>query len=138
MDLFDQRGTKNGDDPRPLADRMRPRTLAEYVGQPHLLGEGGLLRRAIEEDRLFSMIFWGPPGSGKTTLARVIAQETQSHFTSFSAVLSGVKEIRSVVDEARTQWRDHRIKTLLFVDEIHRFNKAQQDAFLPHHRKSLL
>ncbi|PKN59989.1 MAG: AAA family ATPase, partial [Deltaproteobacteria bacterium HGW-Deltaproteobacteria-11] len=118
MDLFDQRETKSGDDPRPLADRMRPRTLAEYVGQPHLLGEGGLLRRAIEEDRLFSMIFWGPPGSGKTTLARVIARETQSHFVSFSAVLSGVKEIRSVVDEARTQWRDHRVKTLLFVDEI--------------------
>ena len=138
MDLFDQRETKNGDDPRPLADRMRPRTLAEYVGQPHLLGEGGLLRRAIEEDRLFSMIFWGPPGSGKTTLARVIARETQSHFTSFSAVLSGVKEIRSVVDEARTQWRDHRVKTLLFVDEIHRFNKAQQDAFLPHVESGLI
>jgi len=117
---------------------MRPRTLAEYVGQPHLLGEGGLLRRAIEEDRLFSMIFWGPPGSGKTTLARVIAQETHSHFTSFSAVLSGVKEIRSVVDEARTQWRDHRVKTLLFVDEIHRFNKAQQDAFLPHVETGLI
>jgi putative ATPase len=138
MDLFDQRETKSGDDPRPLADRMRPRTLAEYVGQPHLLGEGGLLRRAIEEDRLFSMIFWGPPGSGKTTLARVIAQETHSHFTSFSAVLSGVKEIRSVVDEARTQWRDHRVKTLLFVDEIHRFNKAQQDAFLPHVETGLI
>ena len=97
-----------------------------------------LLRRAIEEDRLFSMIFWGPPGSGKTTLARVIAQETHSHFTSFSAVLSGVKEIRSVVDEARTQWRDHREKTLLFVDEIHRFNKAQQDAFLPHVESGLI
>ena len=138
MDLFDQRETKSGDDPRPLADRMRPRTLAEYVGQPHLLGEGGLLRRAIEDDRLFSMIFWGPPGSGKTTLARVIAQETHSHFTSFSAVLSGVKEIRSVVDEARTQWRDHRVKTLLFVDEIHRFNKAQQDAFLPHVESGLI
>ena len=138
MDLFDQRETKNGDDPRPLADRMRPRTLAEYVGQPHLLGEGGLLRRAIEEDRLFSMIFWGPPGSGKTTLARVIARETQSHFVGFSAVLSGVKEIRSVVDEARTQWRDHRVKMLLFVDEIHRFNKAQQDAFLPHVENGLI
>jgi putative ATPase len=138
MDLFDQRETKNGGDPRPLADRMRPRTLAEYVGQPHLLGEGSLLKRAIAEDRLFSMIFWGPPGSGKTTLARVIAQETHSHFTSFSAVLSGVKEIRSVVDEARTQWRDHRVKTLLFVDEIHRFNKAQQDAFLPHVESGLI
>jgi putative ATPase len=138
MDLFDQQETKSGDDRRPLADRMRPHTLAEYVGQPHLLGEGGLLRRAIEEDRLFSMIFWGPPGSGKTTLARVIAQETHSHFTSFSAVLSGVKEIRSVVDEARTQWRDHQVKTLLFVDEIHRFNKAQQDAFLPHVETGLI
>ena len=138
MDLFDRRETKNGGDPRPLADRMRPRTLAEYVGQPHLMGEGALLRRAIEEDRLFSMIFWGPPGSGKTTLARVIAQETHSHFTSFSAVLSGVKEIRSVVDDARTRWRDRREKTLLFVDEIHRFNKAQQDAFLPHVESGLI
>ena len=138
MNLFDQKETKGGDDSRPLADRMRPRTLTEYVGQPHLMGEGALLRRAIEDDRLFSMIFWGPPGSGKTTLARVIAQETQSHFVSFSAVLSGVKEIRSVVDEARTQWRDHRKKTILFVDEIHRFNKAQQDAFLPHVESGLI
>lgn len=138
MDLFDQREMKSGEDPRPLADRMRPRTLAEYVGQPHLMGEGALLRRAIEEDRLFSMIFWGPPGSGKTTLARVIARETQSHFMSFSAVLSGVKEIRSVVDEAQAQWRDHRGKTILFVDEIHRFNKAQQDAFLPHVESGLI
>ncbi len=138
MNLFDQGETKSGDDPRPLADRMRPRTLAEYMGQPHLMGEGVLLRRAIEEDRLFSMIFWGPPGSGKTTLARVIARETQSYFTSFSAVLSGVKEIRSVVDEAQTQWRDYRKKTLLFVDEIHRFNKAQQDAFLPHVESGLI
>jgi putative ATPase len=138
MDLFDQREMKNGVDPRPLADRMRPRTVGEYVGQPHLMGQGALLRRAIEEDRLFSMIFWGPPGSGKTTLARVIARETQSYFTSFSAVLSGVKEIRSVVDEAQTQWRDQRKKTVLFVDEIHRFNKAQQDAFLPHVESGLI
>jgi len=138
MDLFDQREAKNGVDPRPLADRMRPRTLAEYVGQPHLLGEGSLLKCAIQEDRLFSMIFWGPPGSGKTTLARVIAQETHSHFTSFSAVLSGVKEIRSVVDDARVRWQDHREKMLLFVDEIHRFNKAQQDAFLPHVESGLI
>jgi putative ATPase len=138
MDLFDRRETKNGDDPRPLADRMRPRNLAEYVGQPHLLGEGALLRRAIEEDRLFSMIFWGPPGSGKTTLARVIAGETKANFTSFSAVLVGVKELRAVVDEAKAQWRDHRLKTVLFVDEIHRFNKAQQDAFLPHVESGLI
>ncbi len=138
MDLFERRETKNGDDPRPLADRMRPRNLAEYVGQPHLLGERSLLRLAIEEDRLFSMIFWGPPGSGKTTLARVIAGETHANFTSFSAVLAGVKELRAVVDEAKAQWRDHRLKTILFVDEIHRFNKAQQDAFLPHVESGLI
>lgn len=123
---------------QPLADRMRPRSLDEYVGQQHLLGEDNLLRRAIEEDRLFSMIFWGPPGSGKTTLARVIAQETQAHFTSFSAVLSGVKEIRAVVEEALAQREEHQQKTILFVDEIHRFNKAQQDAFLPHVESGLI
>jgi putative ATPase len=123
---------------QPLADRMRPRRLNEYVGQQHLLGEDNLLRRAIEEDRLFSMIFWGPPGSGKTTLARVIAQETQSHFTSFSAVLSGVKEIRAVVEEALAQRQEHQQQTILFVDEIHRFNKAQQDAFLPHVESGLI
>jgi putative ATPase len=129
---------KAGQDPRPLADRMRPRTLDEYVGQTHLMGAGSLLRRAIEADQLFSMIFWGPPGSGKTTLARIIAGAIQSHFASFSAVLSGVKEIRAVVDEARVQRQDQRKKTILFVDEIHRFNKAQQDAFLPHVESGLI
>jgi putative ATPase len=131
MELFDDLAQAGISSARPLADRMRPRTLAEYVGQPHLLSGGSLLRRAIEEDRLFSTIFWGPPGSGKTTLARIIANETKAHFASFSAVLSGVREIRAVVDEAKAQWRDHRKKTILFVDEIHRFNKSQQDAFLP-------
>jgi len=136
MDLFDQKDTDI--DLSPLADKMRPLALDEFVGQSHLLGSGSLLRRAIEEDRLFSMIFWGPPGSGKTTLASVIAHETKCHFVSFSAVLSGVKEIRAVVDEAQSQWRYHRKKTILFVDEIHRFNKAQQDAFLPHVEKGLI
>ncbi len=138
MDLFKRDDMKDGRDPRPLADRMRPRTIADYVGQAHLMAEGSLLRRAIASDQLFSMIFWGPPGSGKTTLARLVAGAVRAHFTGFSAVLSGVKEIRAVVDEAGTQWRDHRKKTILFVDEIHRFNKAQQDAFLPHVESGLI
>jgi len=116
----------------PLADRMRPTSLLEFLGQGHLLDKGKPLRNAIERDQLQSMIFWGPPGSGKTTLASIIASATNSHFISFSAVLSGVKEIREVIKEAEGQRRFHRRKTILFVDEIHRFNKAQQDAFLPH------
>jgi len=136
MDLFDQTG--DGGDNRPLAERMRPRTLDEYVGQGHLLGAESLLRRAVAEDRLFSVIFWGPPGCGKTTLAGILARETKAHFLSFSAVLSGVKEIRGVVEEATNLWRLNRRRTILFVDEIHRFNKAQQDAFLPHVESGLI
>ncbi len=111
---------------------MRPRTLEEFIGQRHLLASGKLLRKAIETDHIPSMILWGPPGSGKTTLAMVIAATTGAHFISFSAVLSGVKEIREVIQEAEEEWKYRKRRTILFVDEIHRFNKAQQDAFLPH------
>jgi len=111
---------------------MRPRTISEYLGQEHILGEGKLLRRLIETDRLSSLIFWGPPGSGKTTLARIIAGATKSHFIFFSAIMSGIKEIREVVKEAEDTLKYRGLRTILFVDEIHRFNKSQQDAFLPY------
>src|SRR5690242_8047951 len=114
---------------------MRPRTISEYLGQSHILGEGKLLRRLIETDQLTSLIFWGPPGSGKTTLARIIANATKAHFIFFSAILSGIKEIREVVKEAQDALRYQGKRTILFIDEIHRFNKAQQDAFLPYVEK---
>ena len=115
---------------QPLAARLRPQTLEEYVGQSHLLGPGKVLRRLIESDQISSMIFWGPPGVGKTTLARIIANRTKAEFIDFSAVTSGIKEIRSVMQQAEDN-RRYGERTIVFVDEIHRFNKAQQDAFLP-------
>ena len=126
-----------GGDPEPLAARMRPRDLDEFVGQKHLLGEGCILRTLIENDKISSMIFWGPPGVGKTTLARIIANKTRSEFIDFSAVTSGIKEIRDVMRSADAN-RGFGAKTILFVDEIHRFNKAQQDAFLPFVEKGIL
>ena len=127
---MEQQTLFGGDDLQPLAARLRPRTLEEFVGQAHLLGEGKVLRRLIESDRISSMIFWGPPGVGKTTLARIIAQRTRASFIDFSAVTSGIKEIRQVMQRAEDN-RRFGDRTIVFVDEIHRFNKAQQDAFLP-------
>jgi putative ATPase len=138
MDIFDFHAQKSADASRPLAERMRPRNLAEFAGQEHVVGKGTLIRKAIEQDRIFSMILWGPPGCGKTTLARIIAAATRSYFVHFSAVLSGVKEIRGVIAEARDQQKLYRKRTILFVDEIHRFNKAQQDAFLHHVESGLI
>src|SRR3954464_7358043 len=122
------------DKSRPLADRMRPRTLDEFMGQEHILGPGKPLRVAIERDDTGSILFWGPPGTGKTTLAHIIARESKAEFLEFSAVLSGIKEIKEVMAQAERA-RQYGTRTLVFVDEIHRFNKAQQDAFLPHVEK---
>jgi putative ATPase len=139
MDLFEsQPAAAPASAPAPLADRMRPRTLDEVVGQEHLLGPGKVLRRALESGELHSMILWGPPGSGKTTLASVLARVAGAHFVAFSAVLSGVKEIRAVIAEAETERQRRGLRTILFVDEIHRFNRAQQDAFLPHVEKGTI
>jgi putative ATPase len=135
MDLFEHAGQKDREAQAPLAERMRPTTLAEFLGQEHLTGEGRFLRRAIEQDQVPSLILWGPPGTGKTTLARVIAQSTGASFESLSAVLSGVKDIRETVARAQDRWKMNRQRTLLFIDEIHRFNKGQQDALLPHVEK---
>src|SRR4051812_15746169 len=136
MSLFDTTPPlfETPDPGRPLAERMRPESLDEFVGQTHLLGPGKPLRLQIERDQLASMILWGPPGVGKTTLARLIARMTRADFIPFSAVMSGVKEIKAVMQDAEKNHRAGR-RTVLFVDEIHRFNKAQQDAFLPYVEK---
>ena len=132
MSLFETQPSETQEQGRrPLADRMRPETLEEYVGQLHILGPGKPLRRQIERDELASMILWGPPGSGKTTLAMIVARKTKSDFVRFSAVLSGIREIKDVMAAAEKTRRYGR-RTILFIDEIHRFNRAQQDAFLPY------
>jgi putative ATPase len=133
MDLFEHSRREQIEGDAPLAARMRPRTLEEFVGQEHIVGEGRLLRRAIEADRLFSsIILWGPPGTGKTTLAMIIAHRTKSHFDTISAVMAGVKDIRQLVKAAKDRRGMYSQRTIVLVDEIHRFNKAQQDALLPH------
>jgi putative ATPase len=129
-DLFDARA--KAAKKSPLADRMRPQNLAEFIGQEHLVGPDKILRGFMERKELVSMIFWGPPGVGKTTLALIVAKTIGAHFVSFSAVLSGVKDIRAVIEEAKQQLKYYGKSTILFVDEIHRFNKSQQDAFLHH------
>src|ERR1700704_402608 len=131
MSLFQALPDQQGKGGRPLADRVRPRTLDEFVGQEHIVGPGKPLRLQIERDDPGSIIFWGPPGTGKTTLAQIIAHVTKAEFIEFSAVLSGIKEIKQVMTDAEKA-RAYGTRTILFIDEIHRFNRAQQDAFLPH------
>ncbi len=132
-DLFDHAMQERMKSEAPLAARMRPRTLDEYLGQDHIIGEGKLLRRAIEADKLFSsIILWGPPGTGKTTLAQIIANTTRSHFVTISAILAGKADLRAIIEEALERRRLYNTRTILFVDEVHRWNKAQQDALLPH------
>lgn len=136
--LFGEEVAQREQEARPLADRMRPREFDDFVGQDEAVGEGTPLRRLIEEDRLQSLILWGPPGSGKTTLAHIIAQKTKGVFQTFSPVLAGVPELRRVISEADQRLKVQGKRTVLFVDEIHRFNKGQQDAFLPHVEKGTI
>src|SRR6478609_4618614 len=132
MDMFEANRREQLRSRAPLATRMRPRTLDELIGHESVVGPGTLLRRSIEADRLSSLILWGPPGSGKTTLARIVAGTTKAHFTALSAVTSGVADLRVAIKEAADRLGMHGQRTVLFIDEIHRFNKAQQDAILPH------
>ena len=132
MNLFDQELPAESIRRTPLAEQLRPQQLTEVIGQQHLLGKNQILLKLIEHDRLPSIIFWGPPGSGKTTLARLIAKHTMAHFVEFSAVTSGVADIKKVVSDAKTRQQLYQKPTIIFIDEIHRFNKSQQDAFLPH------
>jgi putative ATPase len=132
MPLFDLPEERDRPQSMPLAARMRPQTFADFVGQEHLVAEGRVLRKCIEADQLPSMVFWGPPGSGKTTLAHIIANVTRAHFSPLSAVSAGVADLRRVIEEAKKRLKSSGQKTILFVDEIHRFNKAQQDAVLPY------
>jgi putative ATPase len=138
MDLFQHPPSDHGTPHSPLADRMRPRSLDAFVGQEHIVGKACLLRRAIEQGTVGSLILWGPPGTGKTTLVHLIARSAAYNFVAFSAVTSGIKEIKKVIEESRAQRGMSSRKTLLFVDEIHRFNKAQQDAFLPHIEQGII
>ena len=132
MDLFDSSSNKSADRQTPLADRMRPTKLSEFFGQEHLVGPGKLLESSIKSDKVFSAILWGPPGSGKTTLAQIIANETKADFVKISAVASNVAEMKKIIAEAKDKKDLYDKKTILFIDEIHRFNKAQQDVLLPH------
>jgi putative ATPase len=131
VDLFDSMREQNRDRARPLAARMRPRSIDEFVGQDHILGPGKLLRRMLLADRLNSLIFYGPPGCGKTALAHVIAAHTKSRFKPLNAVSAGIKDVRELLSDARQHLEDHGERTILFLDEIHRFNRAQQDVLLP-------
>ncbi|WDP89709.1 MAG: replication-associated recombination protein A [Desulfobacter sp.] len=138
MDLFDRQAIEEMSKDAPLADRMRPAALKDVIGQEQVTGPGTLLEKAVSKDRVFSMILWGPPGCGKTTLANIIAKETRSECVKISAVLSGVKEVRQIIEQAKENRKLYKRRTLLFVDEIHRFNKAQQDAFLFHVENGLI
>jgi len=132
MNLFSESQGEQIKKQAPLADRIRPETLEDFVGQEHIIGEGKILRGMIEKDKLVSLILWGPPGSGKTTLARIVAHLTKSHFVQFSAVTSGIADVKKVIKEAKVRLKIYNQRTIFFIDEIHHFNKTQQDAFLPY------